>query len=367
MSELRLFHAADLHLDSGFEYLPPEAANIRREGQRELMERIARTAQDMGAQALVLSGDVFESDSVSAETRRVFCRALGGLDMPVFVAPGNHDPYTTSSVWARMELPENVKVFRGEEITCLEYPELNARFWGAGFINTFCPPLLRDFAPPEKIEGIFDVMALHGDLSAGITDYCPITRAELEVCGMDYVALGHIHSGSPLQMAGRTAFAYPGCAEGRGYDELGAKGGLFVTLSPEGVRAQFVPLGAVRYEIFELNLSDSNIPEAINQLTIELTDKDYCRIILKGEIEAALDLPVLRKSLEGRFAELQLRDETVLKRDTWAQMGQDSLTGLFLQKLKTLLDGAEDERQRQKIELAANYGLTALENGGGRL
>lgn len=367
MSELKLFHAADLHLDSGFESLPPEAAESRRKGQRELLFHIADTAQGKGAQALLLSGDVFENDNVSAETQRAFCNAMGGLDMPVFVSPGNHDPYTASSVWARMNLPENVRVFRGEEITCADYPKLNARFWGAGFMNSFCPPLLKGFEPPEKSDGIFDVLVLHGDLSPGFSDYCPITRAELEKSGMDYAALGHIHTGGGLQFAGKTAFAYPGCTEGRGYDELGEKGGLFITLSPTGANAEFIPLGGVRYEIFELDVSGGDAPDIINQATADLSDKDYCRIILRGELKLPIDLIYLRKALEGRFAELQLRDETVEKRDVWEQAGQDSLTGLFLEKLKVLLEAAHDDRRRRIIELAARYGLAALENGGGKL
>ena len=365
MRQLRLFHAADLHLDSEFSSLSPEAARDRRRGQRELLRRVADAARDRGAQALLLAGDVFESDQVSTETQREFCRVLGELDMPVFITPGNHDPYGPASVWARMKLPENIRVFQGESIVPVDAPALKARVWGAGYEKAFCPPLLRDFTAPGKPEGIFDIMVLHGDLGPG-GDYCPISRAEIDKSGMDYVALGHIHTRSPLERAGKTAFAYPGCTEGRGYDELGQMGGYFVTLTEEGVQAEFVPLGGVRYEILKIQLDGEDPLEAIKSASLELTDRDYCRIILEGEIEDPLDLAALRRALAGRFAELQLRDETREKRDIWAQAGQDSLAGLFLQKLRDKLDAASPE-ERRRIELAAGYGLTALEKGGGRL
>lgn len=365
MRQLKIFHAADLHLDSEFASLSPEAAEGRRRGQREILRRIAEAAGDRGAQALLLAGDVFESDRVSPETQREFCRVMGELDMPVFISPGNHDPYGPACVWARMELPENLRLFKSESFDCLELPELNARFWGAGFEKAFCPPLLRDFTTPEKREGVFDLMVLHGDLGPG-GDYCPISRAEIEKSGMDYIALGHIHTRSPLERAGKTAFAYPGCPEGRGYDELGEMGGYLITLTEEGVRAEFVPLGGARYEILKIELEGREPLKAINSAVLDLSDKDYCRIILTGEIESLIDLSALRRALEGRFAELQLRDETCEKRDVWAQAGQDSLAGLFLQKLKDRLETASPE-ERRKIELAAGYGLAALENGGGRL
>ncbi len=41
---------------------------------------------------------------------------------------------------------------------------------------------------------------------------------------MDYVALGHIHAYSGARTAGRVPYAWPGCPEGRGYDECGEKG-----------------------------------------------------------------------------------------------------------------------------------------------
>ena len=41
---------------------------------------------------------------------------------------------------------------------------------------------------------------------------------------MDYIALGHRHSFSGINIAGRTHFAYSGCPQGRGFDELDEKG-----------------------------------------------------------------------------------------------------------------------------------------------
>lgn len=364
MRELKLLHAADLHLDSSFESLTPEQAAERRQGQRELLFSIEEIAEKRGVDAILLSGDVFEGNSIKSETQRDIGSSLGALSCPVLIAPGNHDPYSAHSVWETLRLPENVYIFKNAELECVEFNGIPARFWGAGFQNTFSPPLLRFFSPPEKTDEIPDVMVIHGDTGVGASDYNPISRDDLIKSGMDYVALGHIHARTPILRAGKTAYAYPGCSEGRGFDELGEKGALLVTISDNGVRAEFVPLGGVRYEIISVDIGGKDAYEAVLDATRDLSSNDCTRLILTGECEVPPDVNVLRKSLEGKFRELQLRDETLMKRDIWLQKGQNTLTGVFLDKLYIMYEAAISDRERIKIALAAKYGLSAIENGG---
>ncbi|MFB0921176.1 MAG: metallophosphoesterase [Oscillospiraceae bacterium] len=364
MRELKLLHAADLHLDSAFESLSPEQAAERRQGQRELLFSIEEIAEKRGVDAILLSGDVFEGSSAKSETQRDIGSSLGAISCPVLIAPGNHDPYSVGSVWKTLRLPENVFVFKNAEFECVEIKGVPGRFWGAGFQNTFSPPLLREFSAPEKTDDIPDIMVIHGDTGVGASEYNPISRDDLIKSGMDYVALGHIHTRTPVLRAGKTAYAYPGCAEGRGFDELGEKGALLVTISDSGVKAEFAPLGGVRYEIISVNIGGKDAYEAALDATGELTKNDCVRLILTGECETPPDLNALRKSLEENFRELQLRDETVMKRDIWAQRGQDTLTGVFLDRLYIMYEAAKNGSERERVELAAKYGLSAIENGG---
>ena len=59
---------------------------------------------------------------------------------------------------------------------------------------------------------------------------------------------------------------------------------------------------------------------------------------------------------------MELRDRTTLPQDLWARAGEDTLTGLFLREMKDRLEGAEDG-ERDKLLLAARFGLAALEGG----
>lgn len=367
MKELKLLHAADLHLDSAFESLSPEDAEARRVGQRDMLYRLADAAVSLEVDALLLSGDVFNGIDAERETERAFCRAMGALRCPVLVAPGNHDPYTPYSFWETTHLPENVYVFTNANIACVELPGVRARFWGAGFQNAFCRPLLRDFKAPMKRNDLPDIMVLHGDVTQSESAYNSISRDDLVKCGMDYVALGHIHARSGLRRAGETSYAYPGCTEGRGYDELGEKGTLYVKVSDSGVDAKFVPLGGVRYEIAEVDVGGKDPVREVGAAIAELTRSDCCRVVLTGECEQPPDLMDLRRRFAPMLRELQLRDETTEKVDVWARLGENTLSGVFVSRLFNKYKEAKTADEQRLIELAARYGLEAIENGGGPL
>ena len=82
---------------------------------------------------------------------------------------------------------------------------------------------------------------------------------------------------------------------------------------------------------------------------------------MRGETDTAPDISALKSALEDKFFSLQLRDETTLRRDIWEKAGEDSLRGLFLQKLKAMIEKAPDENEKEKIVQAARWGLAALD------
>lgn len=68
----------------------------------------------------------------------------------------------------------------------------------------------------------------------------------------------------------------------------------------------------------------------------------------------------LESELAPRFHALELRDRTRPPRDLWARVGEDTLTGLFLQVMAAKCEAdPNDEVLRQ----AVRFGLAALENG----
>ena len=248
---IKLIHGADLHLDSPFSGLTPEQAAARRQEQRELLDRLARLAREREADLLLLSGDLLDSRRTYRETAQALARSLGSLPCPVFLAPGNHDFYGPQSLYAALDWPENVHIFTSGSVRRAELPGLDCVVYGRAFLGP-----REDRSPLEGFraerDGRVQLMAVHGEVD-GRGEYGPISREDIACSGLDYLALGHIHQTSGLQREGDTFWAYPGCPEGRGFDELGDKGVLYVEAEPGSCRAEFVPLCRRRYQILSVD------------------------------------------------------------------------------------------------------------------
>ena len=276
MSTLRILHSADLHLDSPFEGLTRGKAAIRRAEQRQLRTRRAELARTENVDLVLLAGDLLDSESTYLETGEELLRSLQGMGVPVFIAPGNHDHLSHRSPYMRLKLPGNVHVFTGNEITCVELPELGARVYGAAFTDTKSRALLSGFTA-ERTGGIFNILCLHGEVGAPGSPYDTITAEDLAASGMDYAALGHIHKASGLMQAGGTYYSWPGCPEGRGFDEIGEKTVSIVELSDGGCTLEEVSFAARRYEVLTADVTGSDPLLAIHTLLPDETVRALIR------------------------------------------------------------------------------------------
>ena len=353
---LKIIHGADFHLDSPFSGLTPKRAAQRRGEQRELLERLAELARKKGAGLVLLAGDLLDSERVFPETALALSKALASIPCPVFIAPGNHDPYTDRSIWTALNWPDNVHIFRSHDLERVDLP--GCTLWGRAFTGAH-----QETSPLEGLavpgDGKLHLAVLHGCVGER-NGYGPISPAEIAASGLDYLALGHIHQGSGLNKEGNTFWAYPGCPEGRGFDELGDKGVLYVEAEPGQVKSQFVSLAKRRYEIITADITGPAGPlAAILEALPGRTSDLICRLILTGEGPAP-DLVNLEQTLAPEFYGLTLVDRTRLPRDLWARREEDALTGLFLQ---AMWDRCQELPDDPVCQLAARYGLAALEGG----
>ncbi len=353
---LKIIHGADFHLDSPFSGLTPERAAQRRGEQRELLDRLAGLAREKGADLVLLAGDLLDSEHFYRETAQALSAALEAIPCPVFIAPGNHDFYAPRSIWTALDWPDNVHIFSSDRLEQVELP--GCTLWGRAFTGPhqdFCP--LEGLSVPD--DGKLHIACLHGSVDTP-GDYGPIARADIAASGLDYLALGHVHQGSGLQREGNTFWAYPGCPEGRGFDELGEKGVLYVEAEPGRVNARFIPLARRRYEIVSVDITlGVDILSAIRAALPENRENMICRIVLTGEGDSP-DLAALDRALSPEFYGLTLIDSTRLPQNLWARREEDTLTGLFL---RAMWEKCREEPDNPLWQLAARYGLTTLEGG----
>lgn len=357
---LHILHAADLHLDAPFAALDADTAARRRSEQRLLPDKLADLAIERHADLVLLAGDLLDSAQTYRETAQALAAALARIPAPVVIAPGNHDFYSPSSLYAASFWSENVHIFSSERVEKLELP--NVTVYGSAFTSTYrhSSPL-SDFHAEKN--GKPAVMVLHGEVESPTSRYCPISRLDIRDSGLNYLALGHIHARSGLQREGDTYWAYSGCTEGRGFDELGEKGGLWITVDDDGsVTEEFLPLCARQYEILECDFTGKEPSAAIREALSRGDTEHICRLILNGEADT-LDLPALTDIAAPYRMSVTLIDHTRVPQNLWARENEDTLTGLFLREMRRRLAQTEDDAQRAVLDRAVRFGLAALENG----
>lgn len=349
---IKFIHAADLHLDAAFSGVSPEQAAQRRREQRQALTRLAEECRD--CDLVLLAGDLFDSARVYQDTIDALKTFFTAIDAEVFIAPGNHDFVTSGSPYLTENWGKNVHIFTKNEIECVHLEALRCDVYGAGFTSAEAPNLLTGFRvqDPKKL----NLMVLHGDLQPN-SPYNQITPEDIAFSGLDYLALGHIHT-SFVKRCGKTICAMPGCLMGRGFDECGQKGALRVTLEKDDCQTDFVPIRSRRYEILSVEAGDDPLA-AIRAALPEQTQEDCYRILLTGEAERP-DTDMLESILAPSFYSLSVRDQTYPKQALWAASGEDTLRGHFLHELKGQYDAA-DEASRRTIALAAKLVINLMD------
>lgn len=355
---VKILHAADFHLDSAFVALSEAQAKERRQESRETVERLVDYANDHGVQLMLLAGDLFDGDNVYSQTGELLCTALGRFSGQVVIAPGNHDSFHIRSAYARIALPENVHVFTGTEQERIAFPQYGCTVYGAAFTGEEAAAWQGFDVAGEDIA----IGLLHGDVGVKDSKYRPISMDSIAQSGLSYLAMGHVHQCSGVQTAGKTAWAYPGCLEGRGFDELGEKGFLLGTVDKDSVKLRFVPFAFRRYERLEVDVTDAEPLQAILHKLPLQTESDIYRIVLTGEVNETVNVAALQDELASRFYALEIREKTSVARDIWARQDDDTLRGLFLQNLHRQYDEAQTDAQREKLEKAVRFGLAAMDN-----
>jgi len=246
---MRIIHCADLHLDSPMSNL----SNLAKENSREIIgdrnlginrdkykdknsEKIMVRKQELflafrkmvdyainnSVEAIIIAGDMFDKKKPSATAVNYVLDVIRNTpSITFYYLMGNHD----SNVLASDEVvaPDNLRMF-GSEWTYYNIADASS---GCGITICGCEFTKENAgmigAPLLDLNNM-NIAVLHGD--AG--ENSEINLRILKGKGIDYLALGHIHSYRYERLDQRGALCYPGCLESRGFDECGTHG--FVVL-----------------------------------------------------------------------------------------------------------------------------------------
>jgi exonuclease SbcD len=299
MDSFRFVHAADLHIDSPFAGVGDadnRVATRLREATYEAFQNLVDLCINQNADFLVIAGDVYDGADRSVRAQLRFREGLSKLadkGIKSFVVHGNHDPldgWQSSISW-----PEGVHIFGAipEWKNFEKNGEVVAAVQGMSYpTREVTDNIATQFTPPES-PYLFAIGLLHANVGANSAhpNYAPCSVEDLSESGIDYWALGHVHTRQTLKHSA-PVIAYPGNTQGRHPNETGARGALVVDVDPSGAsRSDFVALDVVRWERSDIDISnletidslDSAIRQATDNLSVESEDRDVvCRLTLVG-------------------------------------------------------------------------------------
>ena len=352
-------HCADLHLDAPFSLRSPRQAERHRTELRSNLSTLTLLIKQQKIDLCLMSGDLFDRNEVTPETRALLEREMKNCpDCRFILAAGNHDPLTDGSPYRYFDFPENVTVLPAHR-TVVHLDEIGADVYGYSFDgknNAENPVTGWKIEDPERV----NILCVHGEVDVPSSPNGPCTRADIGNSGFDYVALGHIHKGTGLQCENGVYWAYPGCLEGRGFDETGIKGVLAGTLEKGKADLSFVRVCKRHYEIVECDVGGCDRAEALHRARAAVGkagEDAVVRLILTGEVkEGMIFLPeeLVHDGWTGE--DVEVRDATVLAPDFTALERDTTLKGVFYRLMKEKIDAGEATPE------ALKYGLMALED-----
>ncbi len=360
---MRIIHCADLHLDSKMtSNLDSARAKERKMEILNTFNRMVDYAATNSVEAILIAGDMFDTNNISALARNTVRDAIvsnPGIDF--YYLKGNHD---RDNFLASLDvIPDNLRLFNDEwssymldEKVVLSGIELNKVNLGS-YINS----LILD-------PGMFNIVMLHGQESEStVKDKAEvISIKDLKNKNIDYLALGHIHSYKEAPIDGRGVYCYPGCLEGRGFDELGVHG--FVLLDIDGdnhrIDRKFIPFADRQLRELTVDITDisttSQIIEQIDRMmeSYPVGSRNLLKIILTGgvDIECEKDIDYIYKHYEPLFYFVKVYDESKLKVNFEDYKYDESLKGEFV---RTVM-GSDDKLTESEKAAIIRIGLQAI-------
>ena len=361
---MKFIHCADVHLDSPFTSLDVVNAEKRRLSLRSAFASLILSAKTSGCELFVISGDLFDDECITKDTSLELKRHMEAMPSCRFViAPGNHDPYNSSSPYMLLDWPENVYIFKSPEISYFDFPEINTTVYGYAFISdTMTSPVLENFH--VKDESRINILAVHCDLDVKDSYYCPVTQKQIADSGVDYAALGHIHKGTDILSSGNAKYAYSGCLEGRNFGETGIKGAICGEIEKGSVSLKRVRFCSKRYEKIDVDVtgaqSISDCADKIIKTSSEYGDDTMLRITFTGITSEGFtaDAALVRRMLPNVFY-IEIADETAPLLNLSFLKEDKTLAGEFYRCLEEKLL-SEDENIRKTANDALKYGLRAI-------
>lgn len=360
---MKFVHIADMHFDSPFVNLSEKdiMGDLRRLEQRKVFKKIIEYIKENNIKYFFISGDLYEHKYIKQSTIDYINKLFEEIpETNIYIAPGNHDPYTKNSYYNKYNWSKNVKIF-GPKVEKIETQDAN--IYGYGFDDFYCSDSGVENIEIEQNEKP-NILIIHGNIDGSTIEdmqYNSMSKKMLQEKGFDYVALGHIHK-KDYNTEENQKIVYPGSTISLGFDELGEHGMIVGDVEKNKLETQFIKLDDKQFTKRELNVdniySKEELIEKINELEIE--ENNYVEIILIGNRNFEINKYDLIKYILNNNI-IKIKDNTKIAYNLEKLENENTLKGLFIKEMNKKLKNAETEEEKEIIEKSIEIGLASLE------
>ncbi len=289
---LRLLHTADWQIGRRYPQFATDDAVPLAEARIAAVERLARLATERGCHAVLVAGDVFDAQTVSARTIRRLMNALAGFAGPWVMIPGNHDAALAESVWshaARLApLPANLHLALAPGVVDLPAQRLSVLAAPLVQRHTY-GDLTEWFDTADTPSGHWRVGLAHGCVQGVLAEEIdspnPIAPQRAERARLDYLALGDWHGCRRIDE--RTW--YSGTPEPDRFKDNDAGHALLVELDAPGAapRIERVATGAHTWHARSARIEMASDVDALLAWLATLGPRDVVTLSVTGRCDLA--------------------------------------------------------------------------------
>lgn len=229
---MRFVHTADWQLGMTRYFLNGEAQPRYSAARRDVVAGLGSLAAEVGAEFVVVAGDVFEDNQLAPRVVSQSLEAMRAIGVPVYLLPGNHDPLDASSVYTSAlftsECPDNVTVLDRPGVHEVRQGlQIVAAPWRSKAPTT---DLVADVLDGLAADEVTRIVVGHGGVDIFVPDkdrpsliHLAALEAAIARGAVHYVALGDKHSRMQVGSTGRVW--YSGSPEVTNYDDIEADSG----------------------------------------------------------------------------------------------------------------------------------------------
>lgn len=323
---MKILHCADIHLGSILKSkFSKEISETRKSEVLATFGKMVDYAKNNDIKIIILSGDVFDKDKPALKDKDYFYGVISkNPDIDFLYLNGNHDK---EGSYVNLDL-ENLKTFNKEDFTYYKYDNVVICGIEMDPINA------KSFYSKLKLEkDNINIVMLHGEVSDSI-GMDKIKIDNLKNKNIDYLALGHIHSYKLDKLGERGIYAYPGCLEPRGFDEVGEKGFIVLDID-KTIKTDFIPFSFRTIHEVSVDVSSaSSLYDIVNlskEKTKEINHKDIILLNLVGEVDSNIEFS--EKDIESGLTDfffVRVKNKTTLKIDFKKYEEDKTLIGEFI-------------------------------------